>query len=143
MKRIVTAGLLGLAAVGGLFAVAGASPAMQNVVAPLTAEQQRDWDCLDAVVQGWSLHPTQAHTAAASAEVMKEMRTYYLGRLSAELGDERLRRYLHETQTQPARSARWTDGSFALCRLRMERSAEALKPMESRNFSLQDAASSH
>ena len=149
MKRLVTVSLLGLSfAFARLGAAAAAPPPIttppgQALAQPLSPDEQRDWDCLDAAVQQWGLHPTStADASAPSADTLKSLRSYFLGRLSAELGDERLMRWLRDAQLHKPRSVAWAHATASVCLARMERSTAALKPMESKDFTLQNAASS-
>jgi hypothetical protein len=107
-----------------------------ETVPPLSPEQQADWDCLDAAVLAWGLHPTSTRADAQSAAALRD---YYLGRLSAELGDERL---VRDLLRKPKPIANAEAAPLAVCRARMARSAAALQPLEARNFTLQRAGAS-
>lgn len=153
MKRFVSAGLIASAVlataaaalsqvsapVSGQVSSQISAPRVSHVeiVPPLSPDQRADWNCLDAAVQAWRLHPTS--TQAGGAPSAQALRDYYLGRLSAELGDERLVRDLLR-KPKPIASAKAT--SLALCQARMARSAAALQPLEARDFTLQRAGAS-
>lgn len=139
MNRFVLTGLLAVSATFAAVNAAAADPAPRITVRSTspTPDEQRDLNCLDAATQQWRV--TTSSTAAGSppAETLRAVRAYYLGRLSVEVGDALLERYLRDPMFR--KPVAWARGDLSACVTRMEQSNAALRPAESKDFALEPA----
>jgi hypothetical protein len=140
MSRFVLTGLLAVSAMlAALDASAAAlGPEITTRSTAPTPDEQRDLNCLDAATQQWRLTTSSRAAGSPSAGALSAVRAYYLGRLSVEVGDTLLDRYLHDPMFR--KPVDWAQGTtLSACVARMEHSNAVLRPAESRNFALEPA----
>lgn len=139
MNRFVVTGLLAASASLALSSASLAAPAAVLSVrsTAATPAEQQDLNCLDAVTEQWSVAPSSAVAASPSRETLSALRAYYLGRLSAEVGDAQLVAYLRDPLRR--KPVAWASENLKVCQARMERSNAALSPTEAKDFALEPA----
>lgn len=139
MKRCILTGLLAVSATLAAVNAAAADPAPRITTrrtAP-TPDEQRDLNCLDAATQQWRMTTSSTAAGSPSAETLSAVRAYYLGRLSVEVGDSLLDRYLRDPMFR--KPVAWARSNLSACVARMEQSNVALRPAESTDFALEPA----